>query len=127
MGEAPGLAGAGMPRAFARPFLVMLCPFAPHLCEELNALVFGRDAPLLAWTAWPEADAAELVVDAVEIPVQVNGKTRATIKVAAGLDAAGLEATARGEPAVARHLAGASVRKVIAVPGRVINFVLGPG
>ncbi|HZL99533.1 MAG TPA: leucine--tRNA ligase, partial [Planctomycetota bacterium] len=114
--------GTGMPRAFAQPFLIMLCPFAPHLCEELNALVSGPGAPMLAWARWPEADASRLVVDEVEIPVQVNGKTRATIKVAAGLDAGGLEAAARGEAAVARHLSGASVRKVIAVPGRVINF-----
>jgi leucyl-tRNA synthetase len=118
--------GLGMPRAFAQPFLIMLCPFAPHVCEELNALISGEDAPMLAWARWPDADPSRLVVDEVEVPVQVNGKTRATIRVSRSLDAAGLEAAARGEPAVARHLESASVRKVVAVPGRVINFVLGP-
>jgi leucyl-tRNA synthetase len=118
--------GTGMPRALAQPFLIMLSPFAPHLCEELNALVAGPDAPMLVWARWPEADASRLVVDEVEIPVQVNGKTRATIRVPKALDARALEQAARAEPALSRHLAGATVRKVVAVPGRVVNFVLGP-
>ena len=118
--------GTGMPRAFAQPFLIMLCPFAPHLCEELNARLAGPGAPMLAWARWPEADAARLVVNEVEIPVQVNGKTRATIRVPKELDARALEQAARAEPALSRHLAGATVRKVVAVPGRVVNFVLGP-
>jgi leucyl-tRNA synthetase len=118
--------GTGMPRALAQPFLIMLSPFAPHLCEELNARLSGPDAPMLVWARWPEADPSQLVVDEVEIPVQVNGKTRATIRVSKELDARGLEAAARADPALSRHLAGATVRKVVAVPGRVVNFVLGP-
>ncbi|MHC5209545.1 MAG: leucine--tRNA ligase [Planctomycetota bacterium] len=126
-------AGSGMPRELARPFLVMLSPFAPHLCEELNARLHGEDGGHgedgegLAWAEWPEADASLLVQDEVEIPVQVNGRLRATIRVPADADAAALEAAARADPNVAQHLDGAAVRKVIAVPGRVVNFVLGRG
>jgi leucyl-tRNA synthetase len=120
-------AETGMPRELARPFLVMLSPFAPHMAEELNARPHGERAGQLAWTDWPVVDAAQLVRDEVEVPVQVNGRLRATIRVPADADAAALEAAARAEPNVAQHLEGASVRKVVAVPGRVVNFVLGRG
>jgi leucyl-tRNA synthetase len=117
--------GGGMPRELARPFLLMLSPFAPHMAEELNARGAGEGAEMLAWATWPDVDAAQLVQDEVEIPVQVDGRLRATIRVSARADAAALEAAARAEPAVAQHLDGATVRKVVAVPGRVVNFVLG--
>jgi leucyl-tRNA synthetase len=117
--------GGGMPRELARPFLLMLSPFAPHMAEELNARGAGEGAEMLAWATWPDVDAAQLVQDEVEIPVQVDGRLRATIRVSARADAAALEAAARAEPAVAQHLDGADVRKVVAVPGRVVNFVLG--
>jgi leucyl-tRNA synthetase len=117
--------GRGMPRELARDFLLMLSPFAPHLCEELNARLHAGDTEMLAWAQWPTVDATLLVVDEVEIAVQVDGRVRATIRVPAGADAAALEAAARAAPQVAQHLQGASVRKVIAVPGRVVNFVLG--
>jgi len=116
--------GASMPRELARDALVMLEPFAPHVAEELNARVLGAGAPELAWERWPEADRSYLVQDSVEIGVQVNGKLRATIRVAKDLDAAALEAAARAEPNVARQLQGAAVKKVVAVPGRIVNFVL---
>ncbi len=116
--------GRGMPRAFARDALLMLCPFAPHLCEELNERVHGAGAEELAWAAWPEADRSLLTVDSVEIAVQVNGKVRATITVARQADRVALEEAARREPAVARLLEAATVRKVIAVPGKIVNFVV---
>ncbi len=114
--------GIGMPAALARDFLVMLEPFAPHLAEELNASVLHGDE--LAWAAWPAVDAARLVRDQVVVPVQVNGKLRATLSVDADLDAAGLEARARAEENVARLLEGATIRKVVCVPGRIVNFVV---
>jgi leucyl-tRNA synthetase len=117
--------GLGMPRALAHPFLIMLCPFAPHLTEELNVRLHGEGTEMLAWQRWPTVDPALLVQDEVEIPVQVNGRLRATIRVPADADGAALEAAARAEPAVAQHLEGARVAKVVAVPGRVINFVMG--
>ncbi len=117
--------GAAMPRELARDALVMLEPFAPHLVEELNERVFGAGATELAWQRWPVADRRFLVDDTVEIGVQVNGKVRATIRVARDADAAVLESAARAEPNVARLLAEAPVRKVVAVPGRIVSFVTG--
>jgi leucyl-tRNA synthetase len=121
--------GRGMPKALARDMLVMLSPFAPHFAEELNARVHGEpdgaQAEMLAWAAWPELDESWLAKDEVEIAVQVNGRVRATIRVPADADATALEIAARAEPAVATHLDGATVKKVVAVPGRIVNFVLG--
>jgi leucyl-tRNA synthetase len=117
--------GAAMPRELAREALIMLEPFAPHMTEELNERVFGAGATELAWATWPTADRRFLVQDDVEIGVQVNGKVRATIRVRKDADAAALEAAARAEPNVARLLAEAPVRKVVAVPGRIVNFVTG--
>jgi leucyl-tRNA synthetase len=117
--------GRGMPKALARDMLVMLSPFAPHLAEELNVIVHGEQVEMLAWAAWPELDDAWLGSDEVEIAVQVNGRVRATIHVPADADAAALEAAARADPAVAAHLADAEVKKVVAVPGRIVNFVVG--
>jgi len=113
---------AGMPRELACDFLVMLEPLAPHLAEELNARLGAGGE--LAWAAWPEVDADELVRETVEVPVQVNGKLRARIRVAPDADAEALERRARD--AVADELARGRVRKVVAVPGRIVNFVVAP-
>ncbi len=112
----------GMPREFARDFLLVLEPFAPHIAEELHAVALSGDG-MLAWASWPAVDAAQLVTSEVEVPVQVNGKVRARITVPADMDAASLEQAARAEPGVARLLEGQTVRKVVAVPGKIVNFV----
>ncbi len=114
---------AGVPRAFAREMLIMLEPFAPHVAEELNARILGNDEPL-GWAAWPAVDESQLVTDTVTVPVQINGKLRATMEVSKTLDAATLEAQARELDNVASQLSGATIRKVIAVPGRIVNFVV---
>ncbi|MGQ0553926.1 MAG: leucine--tRNA ligase [Planctomycetota bacterium] len=116
--------GHGMPAEFADGALIMLSPFAPHMAEELNAFLHGEQAPSLTWARWPDADRSLLKQDEAEIGVQVNGKLRATISVPVAADAKRLEELARAEPTIARLLQGAAVRKVIAVPGRIVNFVL---
>jgi leucyl-tRNA synthetase len=118
-----GAAGAGAPRQTMETLLLLLAPLAPHLSEELWSRL-GHDGSL-AWEAFPEADPALLVDETVEIPVQVNGKLRSRIHVAAGLDRGALEAAARADGKVADLLDGRTVRKVIAVPDRLINFVVG--
>ncbi len=122
--EAAAGQAIGMPRSLARDFLMLLEPFAPHLAEELNAVVLGNEVEL-AWDEWPAVDASLLVQDTIEMPVQVNGKVRARVTVPADVDAAGLEAAARADERIAELLAGAQVRKVVAVPGRIVNFVIG--
>ena len=112
-----------VPRSAAEPFVLLLAPFAPHLAEELWAAL-GHDASL-AYAPWPEADDRFLVSDTVSIAVQVNGKLRGTVQVAADADRDAVLAAARAEPNVARTLGDTTVRKEIVVPGRLVNFVVG--
>ena len=94
---------------------------APHLAEEAWATLGGEG--LVADAAWPEADPALLVEDQATIAVQVNGKLRDTLNLARGIDRAAAEAAALSSEKVARALAGATPRKVIVVPDRLVNIV----
>ena len=104
-------------------FAQLLQPFAPHLAEELWEIL-GRPAPV-SLAPWPVADERWLKDDTVEIPVQIQGKLRSRVVVPAGADAAALQAAAAADPRVAEQLAGRRIVKVVAVPGRMVNFVLG--
>jgi leucyl-tRNA synthetase len=115
--------GGGVPREVAEPLVLLLAPLAPHIAEELWGRL-GHDGSL-AWEPYPEADPELLVTDTVEVPVQVNGKVRARFQVAPDSDADALEAAARADDKVAALLEGATVRKVIAIPGKLVNFVVG--
>ncbi len=112
----------GAPRGLAEPLVLMLAPLAPHIAEELWARL-GHPSSL-AWAPFPIADEALLVDDTVEVPVQVNGKLRAVLSVPAGAAADVLEAAARGDARVQAALAGREVRRVVTVPGRLLNFVV---
>jgi leucyl-tRNA synthetase len=113
----------GATREVADALVLMLAPLAPHLAEELWARL--GHAASLAWQRFPVADAAYLLDEQVEIGVSVNGKPRARVRVPAGADDATHEALARGEERVAALVDGRPVRKVVVVPGRLVNFVLG--
>ncbi len=103
-------------------FILLLNPFAPHIAEELwNAL---GHCGTLAYEPWPSYDPVLLIEDTVEVPVQINGKVRAKIIVPANSDAASLEAAARADDTVQKNLEGRTVVKVVAVPGRLLNFVV---
>jgi leucyl-tRNA synthetase len=110
------------PKAAMETFALLLSPLAPHIGEELWR-VLGHDQSL-AYEPWPEYDPALLKDDQVEIPVQVNGKLRGRIVVPADADAALVERTARDDPKVSGALEGKTVRKVIFVPGKLVNFVV---
>ncbi len=114
--------GVGFSRSQAERFCILLEPFAPHLAEELWDRLGHNES--LAYQPWPEFDAAMLVAESIEIPVQVNGKLRAKAFVPAGQekDRAVLEAAAR--EAAAEQLEGVEIKKVVAVPGRLVNFVV---
>ena len=117
-------ASAGIPRAVLEPLVLMLAPLAPHVAEELwSRLGHGRS---LAYEPFPVTDAAWLVDDTVAIPVQIDGKLRALVRVPAGADRVTSERAARGDARIATHLAGRTVRKVVVVPGRLVNFVVEP-
>ncbi|HXG46182.1 MAG TPA: class I tRNA ligase family protein, partial [Methylomirabilota bacterium] len=118
------------PVSILAEFLVLLQPFAPHIAEELwEKLAAGpaglpRDVRLaLAYQPWPQFDPALLVEETLEIPVQVNGKLRDKIVVPATASASELEAAALKADRAQPFLAGKTVRKVIVVPGRLVNIV----
>ena len=115
--------GGAAPREVVGPLVLMLAPLTPHIAEELWRRL-GHDESL-AYEPFPEADPAYLVVDEVEIAVQVNGKVRAQVKVAADASEADHEAVARADERIAALLDAGTVRKVVVVPGRLVNFVLG--
>jgi len=114
--------GRDLPREAAEKFILCLAPFAPHLGEELWSRT-GHSGSV-AWEPWPEYDESALAADTVEIAVQVLGKLRGRVTVPAGADAAALEAAAKAEPSVAKFLEGRTIVKTIAVPGRLVNFVV---
>jgi leucyl-tRNA synthetase len=110
------------PKSVLSQFVQLLSPFAPHIAEELwNVLGHPQT---LAYEPWPTYDPALLVEDSVEVPVQFNGKLRSKIVVPANSDAAALEAAARADEQVQKNLEGKTIVKVVAVPGRMVNFVV---
>ena len=104
-----------------RTLVKLVSPMAPHLAEEAWSTL--DEAGLVADAAWPDFDPALLVDDQVTVAVQVNGKLRDTISAPRGLDRPALEALALASEKVQRQLAGASPRKVIVVPDRLVNIV----
>ncbi|MBX5486873.1 MAG: leucine--tRNA ligase [Mycolicibacterium hassiacum] len=109
-------------RAAVEPLVLMLAPLAPHLAEELWKRL-GHNTSL-AHGPFPQADPAFLVEDTVEYPVQVNGKVRARITVAADAAKDAVEAAALADEKVRSHLDGATPKKVIVVPGKLVNIVV---
>ena len=109
-------------RDAVEPLVLMLAPVAPHLAEEMWRRL-GHDRSL-AHGPFPHADERYLVDDTVEYPVQVNGKVRGRISVAADAGADALEAAALADEKVSAFLAGATPKKVIVVPGRLVNLVV---
>lgn len=108
-----------------RPLLILLSPFAPHITEELwHATAQQGDAPSIITAQWPELNEDYLVEDSVTYPVSFNGKTRYMITVPATSTAQQVEAEALSAPEAEKWLQGATPKKVIVVPGRIVNVVL---
>ena len=101
--------------------LTLLSPITPHLCEELWQRM-GHTSSLQE-EAWPVCEESALVQDTVTIALQVNGKLRGTIEVPAGADKARMEEVALADAAVQRHTSGLTIRKVVVVPGKLVNVV----
>jgi leucyl-tRNA synthetase len=106
----------------AETLVRLVSPLAPHLAEELWRRL--GHAQSIAAAAWPEADASLLVEDEVEISVQVSGKMRARIRVPADADEDRAREIALADEGVQRHVAGKTLRRVIYVPGRLLNLVV---
>jgi len=102
--------------------LRLLSPIAPHLTHHLwRELKFGEDVML---APWPQPDPAALEQDEVELVVQVNGKLRGSIRVPKAAGRSEIEELARANPNVQRSIAGQNVKKVVVVPGRLVNLVV---
>ncbi len=110
------------PRALLEPFVLLLAPFAPHLCEDLWEKLGHR--PSTAREPWPAFDPALVVSDRCEIPIQVNGKLRSKIEVPADWTEEQIVALATQDTKVAEWLQGKPPRKVIYVPKKLVNFVV---
>jgi len=120
LSKATGSTGAM--RAAMRTLAQLMQPMTPHLAEEVWALMGGQG--LCAQAAWPKADPALLVDDTIILPIQINGKRRAEISVPADMAASEVEKLALANEDVIRFLAGQPIRKLIVVPGRIVNVVV---
>ncbi len=105
-----------------RTLAQLMSPMTPHMAEEVWSYQGG--AGLCAQAPWPKADPALLVDDTVTLPIQINGKRRAEISVPKDMAAAEVEKIALANEDVVRFLAGQPVKKIIVVPGRIINVVV---
>ena len=114
--------GRSLTRGQAEIFILMLAPFAPHLAEELWSRL--GHAASLAYEAWPRVDEAAVRVDNIEVPVQVNGKVRSRMQAPAGAGGPELEKLALADEKVKAALAGAVVKKVIVIPGKMVSLVV---
>jgi len=110
------------PKSAMEMFVLLLSPFAPHVAEELWQAL--GHAATLAYEPWPAYDESLIKEDTIEIPVQVNGKLRARVRIAAEADRQAQEAAARADAKIAKLLEGKTVAKAIVVPGRLVNFVV---
>ena len=122
--------GGVLSKEDAKPFILLLAPFAPHLSEELwqqvNEYKDFKIAQSVHVQPWPTFDASQVVDKDVTIAIQVNGKLRDTITVppSSASIQKDIETLAKNRENVVKYLAGKPVRKAIFVPGRLINFVL---
>jgi leucyl-tRNA synthetase len=113
---------APLTRDSVETLLKLLAPLAPHLAEELWERLGHAES--IACAPWPVADPALLQAETITLAVQVNGKRRDEIQVPAGADEAAVRAAALASENVRRHLEGKEPRKVIVVPGRLVNVVV---
>jgi leucyl-tRNA synthetase len=114
---------AAVPREAARTLALLMSPFAPHIGEELWQRLGGRTT--LAYEPWPSFDPELVKDDLVEIGVQVNGKVRGAVTLAADAPEAVAREAALADPKVAAHVLGKTVKKLVYVPGRIINVIVG--
>jgi leucyl-tRNA synthetase len=110
------------PRSVVEVFVLLLAPFAPHICEELWGLL-GHETSL-AYESWPIFDSALADDERREYVVQINGKLRHKVLAASGLSGADLVLMVRADPRVASLLDGKQIVKEVVVPNRLINFVV---
>jgi leucyl-tRNA synthetase len=122
--KASGVVSQTQWAASVEAYLLLMAPLTPHVAEELWERSGHSGSVHLQ--PWPNFDPAALVEDTVQLAVQVNGKVRGQVRVAADADQATILAAARADENVARHMAGQTVVREIVVPGRLVSFVVKP-
>jgi leucyl-tRNA synthetase len=124
--HAAALAGAadGLPRGLAEPLVLMVAPFAPHIAEELWSRM--GHAASLAHEPFPQFDESLAAEPVVTVPVQVDGKTRFRVEVPADAGEKQIAEAMASHPEYARHTGGTTIRRVVIVPGRIVNIVTRP-
>ncbi|AGK55275.1 leucine--tRNA ligase [Bacillus sp. 1NLA3E] len=110
-----------LPKHFIEGFVKLLAPITPHVAEELWSKLGGKGT--ISYEAWPAYDEAKLIDDEVEIVVQINGKVKAKLLVPSGASKEILEQIAMDDDNIKEQIDGKTVRKVIAVPGKLVNIV----
>ena len=108
-------------REILEPLLIVLSPFAPHICEELWQLLGHEES--ISFASFPVYNPAYTVEDTVKYPVQFNGKMRFLIELPKSMSREEVEAAVRADASTEKYLQGAAIRKVIVVPGKIINIV----
>jgi leucyl-tRNA synthetase len=103
----------------------LLAPVVPHIAHALWSKVGVGDVPAVIEAPWPTPDAAALVKETIEMAVQVNGKLRGRINVPAAASEAQIRDLAQADDGVQKHMAGKALKKIIIVPGKLVNIVVG--
>lgn len=111
-------------RTILEPFTILLSPFAPHLAEHLYQLLNNSRCESIVLAKWPEFDAKYLVEDTVKYPISFNGKVRFTLELSSNLDKKAIEDMVFAQSETMRWLEGKQPKKVIVVPGRIVNIVI---
>ncbi|MDN3450538.1 leucine--tRNA ligase [Planococcus sp. APC 3906] len=117
-----GYKADSIPKEYVEGFVKLLSPIAPHVAEELWEKL--GHAETITYAVWPEFDESKMIEDEVEVVVQVNGKVRTKIVVAKDSTKEQLEAAALADEAIVKAAEGKQVRKVIAIPGKLVNVVI---
>jgi leucyl-tRNA synthetase len=123
IGASSGPQARAVYRAAIESQVLLLSPFVPHVCEELW-VELGHEPGILR-AAWPAVDPEALRADTVEVVLQINGKVRGKVELPAGASREEMEKSALANPQVQKHLAGLTVKKVVVVPGKLVNVAAG--
>jgi leucyl-tRNA synthetase len=110
-----------LPKAWLSKFVLVLSPFAPHIAEEMWSRLGNTEG--IAFADWPKYDDSKLKVDTITLAIQIAGKMRGTIEVAADIEKDEAIRLARTEESVQKFLEGKTIRREIYVPGRLVNLV----
>jgi len=110
-------------RSILQDMVIILSPYAPHICEELWVLL-GNEAGTLSYAPYPKFNAAYLIEDEFAYPISINGKTKMNLNISLSLELKDIEATVLANTDVQKYLDGKTPKKVIVVKGRIVNIVL---